>query len=70
MQRDLAALHDRPHGDSEILAAFLFRATEHAGALGSVGMIYDAAVRADRTIGPQRLFEIDARRVVIAEVGG
>ena len=54
VQGDMAALHDRFHGDGEILPAFLFGATVHASTLCRVGMIDDAAVRTNRTIGPEQ----------------
>ena len=70
MQGDLAALHDGAHRDGEVLAAFLFGAAEHAGALGRIGMVDHAAMRADRAIGPQEAFEELAGRVVVAEMRG
>src|ERR1700720_1644335 len=56
VQSDLAALHDRPHGYCEVLAAFLLGAAVHAGALGRVSMIAHATVRATGAIGPQEPF--------------
>ena len=53
MQRDMAALHDRFHGDAKILPAGRFGAAEHAGALGGIGVVHDAAVSANRARRPQ-----------------
>ena len=51
-------LHDRFHGDGEILAALFLGAAVHARALGLVGMADHAAMRADRAVRPQDAFQI------------
>ena len=70
VQGDMAALHDGLHGDAEILAAKLLSATEHAIALRRIGMVDDAAMRANRTIGPKQVLKILAGRFVVAEMRG
>lgn len=70
VQGDLAALHDGAHRDGEVLAAFLFGAAEHARPLGRIGMIDDAAMRADGASRPQQLFEIVPSGGVVAKVWG
>ena len=49
---DMAALHDGPGGDREVLPAFLFSAAIPARLLGLVGVVDRAAMRADRTFRP------------------
>ena len=60
----MAALHDGPGGDREILAAFLFSATIPAGLLGLVGVVDRAAMRANRAFGPAQIFQPFAGRFV------
>ena len=52
VQGDMRPLHDRFHGDGEILAAHLFSTPEYAMAFGGVGMADHAAMRADRAGRP------------------
>src|SRR5262249_31185371 len=52
MEGDLAALHDRPHGHGEILATLFLGTAVHARPFGGVGVVDNAAMRANRAIRP------------------
>ena len=70
LQRDMAALHDGPGRDREILAAFLFGAAIPARLLERIGVPNRPAVGADRTFWPAELFQPFAGRFVALELGG
>ena len=58
IQSDMAALHQRPGRDREILPAFLLGAAIPAGLIFElVGVVYRAAVRANRAIRPTLGFQ-------------
>jgi hypothetical protein len=62
--------HDRVHGDGEILAALGFGAAVHARAIGGVGVIDDATMRANRPFRPTLAFKPLPGGFVALEMGG
>src|SRR5262245_52978558 len=68
VKRNVRPLHYRFHGDGEVLAAALFGASVHARALGLVGVVDSAAMRADRTFRPQDALKHSAGSFVVLEV--
>ena len=69
VQGNVAPLHDGFHGDGEILAARGFGAPIDALALRRIGVTDHAAMRANRTPGPQDAFKHLASLGVVTEVG-
>lgn len=72
MKSDLGVFEDRSHGDGELLpttvALIEALATVRIGAFFAVKLRIladDSTVRTDRTIGPQKPFEVDARRILV-----
>lgn len=53
VERDLAALHHRPHRDREVFAAFLFGAPINARPLRRIGVSDNTAMRTNRTFRPK-----------------
>ena len=68
VQRNLGPLHNCPHGDAKVLAATLLGAAIDAGALGLIGAVNDATVRANRAIGPKDAFQHRAGGFVVLKV--
>jgi hypothetical protein len=68
VQGYMRAFHDGFHSNRKVLPAGFLGATVHASALGLVGMVHHAAMRADRTIRPQDAFQHLTGGFVVLEI--
>jgi hypothetical protein len=68
MQSNVRPLHYGFHRDGEVFPAALFGAAIYASALGLIGAVNDAAVRANRAIRPKDAFQHRPGGLVVLEV--